>query len=65
MASVEVLAVLIDLCNMLVVLQNATGGTASLRLALEDGHVVLHHTPSDSQVCSSMIYFTNITYQNE
>jgi hypothetical protein len=64
MACVDVLAVLIDLSNMLV-LQNASGGTASLRLAVEDGHVVLHHTPSDSQVCSSMIYCTSLTYQNE
>jgi len=43
------------LCNMLCVLQNAAGGTPSLRLAVEDGHVILHHAPSNSQVCSGMI----------
>jgi hypothetical protein len=63
MASVDVLAVMTDLCNTLVVLQNSTGATASLRLALEDGHVVLHHTPSDSQVCLNMIYYTSFVYQ--
>ncbi|PNF31311.1 hypothetical protein B7P43_G11553 [Cryptotermes secundus] len=40
-------------------LQNATGGTASLRLALEDGHVVLHHTPSDSQQSAANILLQN------
>jgi len=41
--------------NKLYVLQNAAGGTSSLRLAVEDGHVILHHAPSNSQVCSGMI----------
>ena len=43
-----------DLYNKLCVLQNSAGGTPSLRLAV-DGHVILHHTPSNSQVCSGMI----------
>lgn len=54
--SVNVLAVYVGLCDKFVVLQNATGGTASLRLAVEDGHVVLHHTPTDSQVYSIMVH---------
>ncbi|XP_021927375.1 mucin-12-like isoform X2 [Zootermopsis nevadensis] len=41
-------------------LQNATGGTASLRLAVEDGHVVLHHTPTDSQQSAANILLQNL-----